>query len=454
MSVGKQLLFSILSAEDAADRRGGLTRLLEHGITRESFLEADEGASFEYMRTYFLRYGVVPSISLVEVEVDIRFPDNALDEPFAFWFDEFRKHLAAVQMVYLSEELEDLVENGRVETAIDCITEYNAKIRGLMQNRRTVSTMADMAEEILDQHAMTQTGQIATGIRIGFPYIDAVTGGIQPGDFWCIVGESGTGKTYISCRCALGAVEQGKKVLLVGMEMPNKQIIRRNMALGAHVSAMNLRLGRLSQFAVQEVRRYVADWRTSGKNDRLVFIEGRINMTVDDLMLAIHEHKPDVVLIDGAYMLRVSGHFKSRWEMNMEVMEALKQIAMTEDVGIVGSFQFDQKVKQKGLANIMGGQSIGQIASVVLGIENEEGGSGRSYNPIEYKELSLMKGREGERGKIRLCYNMARTSIEQVDILLGYEALRQPEGDTVPDSDPDDHDAALAGDDFIETDSF
>ena len=443
MSVGKQLLFSILAEEDASDRRKGLSRLMEHGITGESFQDDREAASFEFMRSYFLRYGTIPSIQLVEIEADIRFPEYALDEPFDFWFDEFRKHLAAVQMVYLTEELEDLVQTGRIETAIDCVTEYNSKIRGILQNRRTVTTMGAEASAILEQHALTQTGQVQTGVRIGFPYIDAVTGGIQPGDFWVVVGESGTGKTFVSCRAAMGAVEQGKKALLVGMEMPNRQMVRRQMALVSRVNAMSLRLGRLSAFAVDQIRHFVEDWRTTGKDDRLVFIEGRINMTVDDLMLAIYEHRPDVVFVDGAYMLKMNGGFRARWEMSMEVMEALKQVAMTENIGLVGSFQFDQKAKTKGLSNIMGGQAIGQIASVVLGIENEDGTSD-GFNDVDHKELTLFKGREGERGKIRLRYDMRHTSIEQVEVLMGYEALSERDRQT-PDPEDDPADSSATG---------
>ena len=107
--------------------------------------------------------------------------------------------------------------------------------------------------------------------------------------------------------------------------------------------------------------------------------------------------------------------------MNMEVMEALKQFAMTENIAIISTFQFDQKQKLKSLATIMGGQAVGQLASVVIGIENEESSS--TFSPVTYKDLTLYKGREGETGKIRLKYDMNRTSIEQDSVIEGQREI-------------------------------
>jgi len=102
---------------------------------------------------------------------------------------------------------------------------------------------------------------------------------------------------------------------------------------------------------------------------------------------------------------------------------------MEMNLPIIATFQFNQKEKTKSQASIMGGQSIGQIASVVMGIENEDGDR-TNFNNVSFKELTLYKGREGESGKIRLRYNMNVTSIEQVEVLEGQEAfIRRAEFD-------------------------
>jgi replicative DNA helicase len=420
MSVGKQLLFSVLIAELNEAKQEYLSKFVDSGVTREMFPNEDERRAFDFMMDYRTRYGVCPSLALVEVETDIRFPRYASQNPFQFWFDEFRKYVKHTTLIDLLDEVENHLADGRVDFAMERIGDTHARLRDLMAERKTSVTLAEIAPDIMERHHLLQIGAIQDGIQTGFPYLDEITGGVQPGDAWAIAGESSTGKTYILCRCALSAVNFGKKALFVSMEMPNMQIGRRSLAMGATVSANNIRLGRLSRFAVNQVRDFLHQWGTSADN-RLVFVEGRVNYSVRDVKAKIMEYRPDVTFIDGAYMLRAGKNFSSRWEMNMEVMETLKQIAMEENIGIVATFQFDQKQKTKSVASIMGGQSIGQIASVVIGIENEADNGG--YSAVSYKELTIYKGREGERAKLRVKYDMNRTSIEQAYVISGNSDL-------------------------------
>lgn len=420
MSVGKQLLFSVLTTEPVSARGDLLTRLQDSGVSEQMFASEDEASAYRFMVDYRRRYGVCPSIALVEVETDIRFPNYASQHPFDYWFDEFRKFVKHGIVLELMAMVEDYLVDGRVDFAIDCIGNAHSGLIDLMAERKSVSTLSEMAHGILEKHDLLQRGLLNEGIYTGFPYIDHVTGGAQPGDTWVIAGESGAGKTYVLCRCAMSAVESGKKCLFVSMEMPNAQVGRRSMAMGAAVNAGNLRLGRLSRFGVDQVREFLRSW-DDGRNSRLIFVEGLVSYSVNDVKSKVKEHKPDVVFIDGAYMLRGTGHNKARWEMNMEVMEALKQFAMTENIAIISTFQFDQKQKLKSLATIMGGQAVGQLASVVIGIENEESSS--TFNSVTYKELTLYKGREGETGKIRLKYDMNRTSIEQESVIEGQREI-------------------------------
>lgn len=416
MSVGKQLLFSVLTAEPQAQRGEYISRLSDAGVVPEMFPNQDEQRACAFIQDYRVRYGVCPSLALVEVETEIRFPQYLSQNPFDFWFDEFRQYVKHTGLIDLITQTENLLTEGRVDAAFDRIGSEHARLRDLMTERRSCVTLAEIGENVLERHHLLQTGALQDGIFTGFPYLDAVTGGVQPGDAWVIAGESGTGKTYILCRCVLSAVENGKKALMISMEMPNMQIGRRSIAMGAAVSSNNFRLGRMSRFAVDQVRGFLRSWGDN-RDNRLILVEGRVQYSVRDVKAKIMEHRPDVVFIDGAYMLRTGRETHARWEMNMEVMETLKQIAMEENIGIVATFQFDQKQKMKGVSTIMGGQAIGQLASVVIGIENEENSS--HYDAVTYKELTLYKGREGERGKIRLRYDMNRTIIEQDSIISG-----------------------------------
>lgn len=433
MSVEKQLLFSVLTAP--ARKRGELlSRLTDAGVSARMFANEEEQLAFEYMVRYRENYGVCPSVALVEVETGVRFPRYASSEPFEFWFDEFRKYIKHGIMLELLGMVEDYLSEGRVDAAVDCLGNTYAGLSNLMAEHRSVATLSELALPILDQHNLLQRGQLRRGIFTGFPYIDSVTGGAQPGDLWVFAGESGAGKTFCLCKCLMSAVETGRKCLFVSMEMPNMQLGRRSMAMGAAVNATSLRLGHLSRFGIEQVREFLRGWDAE-RNARLLFVEGRVNYSVNDVKAKVKEYKPDALFVDGAYMLRSGQMYKARWEMNMEVMETLKQLAMSENIAVLATFQFDQKQRTKNLSTIMGGQSIGQLASVVIGIENVE--SVVAEHGVQYKDLMLYKGREGESGKIRLRYDMNRTRIEQESILEG-----------------DDTQSSTVASDFIDIDEF
>ena len=431
MSIEKQLLFSVLTSPQS-ERMELLSRMVDAGVTPVMFSNDEEKRAYEFILQYRENYGVCPSVQLVEVETEIRFPNYEFPQPFDYWFDEFVKYVKHGVLLELVNLVEDYLADGKVDMAVSCVGRAYSGLSNLLNERKPTATLAELAGPILEKHDLIQRGQLQEGIFTGFPYIDCITGGAQPGDAWAIAGESGSGKTFVLCKCVMSAVEAGKRCMFVSMEMPNMQVGRRSIAMGSEVSATGVRLGRLSIFGLEQVRDFLRGW-DDGRNERLMFVEGRINFSVNDVKAKAKEYRPDAIFIDGAYMLRSTSQAKSRWEMNMEVMEALKQFAMTENIAIIATFQFDQKQRMKNLASIMGGQSIGQLASVVIGIETEE--SQGSFEGIQYKVMTLFKGREGETGKIRLRYDMNRTIIEQDSIIEGNIEVQNDISNELPDID-------------------
>lgn len=434
-SIGKHLLFSVLLQEDTAEKQRLLDRLSDAGVSSNMFGEEEEQRTFDYIMSYRHQYGVCPSLALVEVETGIRFPAFADQQPFDFWFDEFKKSLKHSIMLELISLVEDNLSEGKIEQAMTCIGNAYSGLIDLMAEHKSAARLSELAGPILQKHEMLQRGLIQDGILTGFPYLDRVTGGAQPGDAWVIAGSSGSGKTYTMCKCLLHAVNTGKRCLFVSMEMPNMQMGRRSLAMSSQVSSGALRLGRLSFFGVNQIRDFLHTW-DAAHDERLLFVEGRVNYSIREIKARIKEFRPDALFVDGAYMVRGMSPSKSRWEMNMEVMEILKQIAMTDKIAVISTFQFDQKQKNKSVSTIMGGQAIGQLASVVIGIENVE--DRRSFNGIQFKELTLYKGREGETGKIRLRYDMNRTIIEQDAVIDGIADEDEQTIDMVNDDNSDD----------------
>ena len=417
MQVGRFLLMSILTPDDAAERLRRFKEAELAGVTGDSFNDAEEVAAFQFIHDYVRRYKTVPTIEITQVESGVRFPDFLPDEPFEFWLNEVLRLKVVGVLYHGALDILKFLQENKDGKAREIARTLSRAVDNASDNRG-VQLLSDLLDAEIERHDLRQRYLIKPGIPTGFPYIDKVTDGAQPGDSWAIAGSSGVGKTYIMCRSALEAASKGNKVLFVSMEMPASQITRRTAALGAGVSGTGFRLGRLSWFAMQKVRDFVSAWKEGRDKESFILVEGRIRLSVDDVYSIVDKYHPDVVYIDGAYMVQPSLPLKQTWERVKATFEELKQMAMNENVPVISSVQFAKKGAKDGIEGIGYSYAISQLASVVLAIYNpDDDDEHADYDNVYYKVLELIKGREGEQGKVLLKYDMKRSLIEESAVL-------------------------------------
>lgn len=429
MSLQDHFIRSLVSEGDMRVRANNFSRVLEAGVTSEYFQDDTHRRAFEFINTFYLQFGTVPSLAVIRAELEIHLNDIPPENPFEYYFTSLLRWYRKAALANLIQEAASRNnvgdEEGRDSALIRAITTSAEQASGPLRAFR----LSSLGQNAIAEHMRIQRGDVAPGVKIGIPYIDEQTGGAQAGDLWIFAGSSGSGKTFLTCRCCMGAVMgrfpgprdssqeawARRKVLYISMEMSNTQIGMRDLSLGAQISGTRLRLGQLTQQGVTKARTFLDEWMTDGHDDNLLLFEGGLHMTADNIAALVKQHRPDAVFVDGAYLVGLgASSSKKRWEVNMEVLESLKRLAMGERIPIIATFQFDQKVKTKGIANIMGGQSIGQIASVVIGIGDYESESKGQAGHVMNKSLTILKGRSGEAGSVGVTYDMNQAKIEEI----------------------------------------
>jgi len=251
------------------------------------------------------------------------------------------------------------------------------------------------------------------------PFLDAISDGAQASDTVAVVGRPGAGKSYFLAHMANSAYSYGATPLYAAYEMSNLQNARRLIALRTNLSATSVRLGRLSFQGKKILHDQVYELHDIGRPFYLM--QGTLKSTVEDLVVAIQELKPTVLYVDGAYLLRTANTNLARWERISETAEFLKSIASEFGLPVIASYQFNRKGAGN-LSNIAGADAIGQLASIVISIDDEEDdyeSEGRSMGATRMKTLELLKGREGESGVLRVVYDMQRMIIKQDSIIRG-----------------------------------
>jgi replicative DNA helicase len=213
----------------------------------------------------------------------------------------------------------------------------------------------------------------------------------MPGTVTTLVARPNMGKSYFLIRMANSAWRAGHSVLFVSMEMPNLQTGRRSIGMLARINPDLIRRGRLSERDQQIFRETVAG---VGNGAPFHMVSGSFCESVLDIDLLVGENQPDVVYIDGSYLLwpeKQDGR-QARWERMAEVGEGIQRLALKWNRPIIQTVQFnrDAKGKSKGGLDTIGGTDIvGQVSSVVLGLFPGEG-----VNETIRRKIKIMKNRD------------------------------------------------------------
>jgi len=407
VSVGLGLLIRMV--QDSSP----MTLLGEHGISGDLF-RGDEKPVFEYMNEHVIQFGRLPEVETIEAETGVviqPFPD----EPIGYWLDRFEQRHQSFMLSEANARVDELLREGQVAEARTAVRDVYLRLEERHPEER-LHQLKDVADAVVVDHDELRRKGYIDGVPFGIEHLDYVSNGAQPGDTVALVGRPGMGKSYLLLSNANNAYNHGRIPLVVTLEMPVKQCVRRILALRSHVPATLIRIGKvgwLGRRVVGDALANIAD----GATHPFYFMQGTLTSTVDDLVLRIRETRPHIVYVDGAYMLRTSGRQESHWERVTSTAEYLKKIATEFMIPVIATYQFNRRGPGS-LGNIALSDAVGQLASMVIGIEDE----GEPDDPAElegYKLLELLKGREGERGVIRIHYDMDRMNISQHSVVRG-----------------------------------
>lgn len=390
-------------------RERSLLRLGELGIIPGYFL-AGERTVYEYVRHHVTTYGIFPDLETVKKETEVSFPPGLPDETLEFWADRVKDRNETRIILEVTEDLRKACAEGLLPVAREKARDLYQRLQpSLVQE--SLHRFDQLIEEIVEDHDKRQRATIRSGVPFGLPFLDVITDGAQPADTVALVGRPSVGKSYLLLHMALKAWEHGFTPLFMTMEMSAKQCARRLVALHSQVSATDIRLGRLSYYGRDKLTTDVK--ALLGKEGPpFYFLQGTMTSTVEDLSLHIRELHPSVIYVDGAYLLRTRNRSLARWERVSETAEFLKMVAISFDLPIISTYQFNRRGPGS-LSNIAFSDVVGQLASIAISIDDDAPENSGTYEARQYKLLELMKGREGERGQFRVLYDIQRMIIKQ-----------------------------------------
>lgn len=323
--------------------------------------------AYEYIRSYFAEHGSIPTLRIMQSDVP-NAPIIKVEEP---WEDIVKRVQENYVRGIMTENL-DLIEAykaaGDTKGAINLLGVLASKVHTAIPNKRDVDVTQTGDERLawyLDR--MNNPGTLV-GIPTGFPTIDRATQGLQNGQLITVTGLPKASKSVIAMLFAMAAQEAGMRVLYLTYEMTCDEQTRRLDAYRAGFNDNKLNSGDLSHENLKALKEGLA---YTASLEPIIIAEDVMTISAVGAMCDIH--KPDIVIIDGIYMMEdEQGESMGSPMALTHIVSGAKFLAMRRKMCIVAITQSTPaRTKGETLNNdsIMGSRAFIQYSNVVIGIE-------------------------------------------------------------------------------------
>ena len=353
---------------------------LERGVQDDWFLDDDNKKVWQFIRKHYSEYSEVPTGTTVKDH----YPNYKIfdvQDSIEYLLDtmvDFRRRLLTRQgLENAVEQLQDQDHNAALLAMEQTIAKVNEQ--GVLGTHE-VDLSKNTEQRYKDYEALQN--QTFLGIPTGFEKIDEATAGLQGGQLITVIAPPKTGKSQIALQMAINVHKLGKIPMFQSFEMNNHEQQQRHDAMRAHISHGRLRRGKLLK---EEEDRYIDMLNTMEKEHPFHLVDAVNGITVSALAAKIEQCKPDIVFVDGVYLMmdEITGEMNTPQAIT-NITRALKRLAQRINLPIVIT---TQTLLWKMRAGKVTADSIGysssffQDSDVILGLEPVE----------EDEEIRLLK---------------------------------------------------------------
>ena len=274
------------------------------------------------------------------------------------------------------------------------------------------------------------------GIQSGYPDLDRMLLGFQPGNLIILAARPSQGKTALALDIARNIASGKRKVAFLSLEMSKEELVVRLLCAAGQLDSYRLRQKRLSE---KKDTSGLDDWdRLRGamaKLDKMpIFIDDSSSLTISELRakvksIALEHSGIDMVVVD--YLQLIDGELGSgdmRVQEVSKISRQLKALARELKVPVIALSQLSRHIERREghkkipqLSDLRESGAIEQDADVVLFIhreiseEEERDGSQYAPDPEQETQLLVAKNRNGAIGKVYLLFMRKYATFVQLD---------------------------------------
>lgn len=343
---------------------------------------------------------------------------------------QFLITIDGIEKAYYTKDISEVSEF--IAQSEKKITEVTEK-RRIGDFQRADQVAQKLSEELASLKTATSDDTV-TGTPTGFPRLNVLTHGFQPGEFIVLAARPGIGKTALSLNLAYNATTKANcPVAYFSLEMPANMLFKRLVSADADVEFDNLITG----YNLSPQRRLKLQQSCERMAQKKIYVDDTSGIKLLDLVAKCRKLKaqePDLGLIVVDYIGLVTTSNKSKSESRqLEVQmisQTLKKLALDLKVPVIGVAQLNRNVENRGgepqLSDLRESGSIEQDADIVMMLHEKKFSTGATSknqldkhneevqkqqeivagagDDVKLVDLFIRKNRSGRMGKVPLLF--------------------------------------------------
>jgi replicative DNA helicase len=325
---------------------------IDRGVDPEIHLFGPGKTAWQYVVTHWKQFAEVPELDTVLIKTGLDL-SSQMSETSSFFLEELFNRRTAYLCHEGAKEVVGKLDSRDPKGAAEALSEAHKKIQKEQLTDRKIESLLSLGKDVIKSYDDAKAG--VRGIQTPWPTMNEQTLGWWPEDLALFVGRLGVGKTWtlLLCAHAAWASESSPRILLISTEMNKVKMAMRFFSLHLRMPYDDIRRGRLGEFVEEK---FYAGVREVMDSEGFNIVSGDFVYTIDNVEAAIEADRPDVLFVDGAYLIKNSG--KDRHERVSNTFDDFKRLGKRYKHATVTNMQFNRSAKT-GQGNTIAAENIG-----------------------------------------------------------------------------------------------
>lgn len=244
------------------------------------------------------------------------------------------------------------------------------------------------------------------GVTTGFPKLDSVLGGYQPGIYY-IGARPSQGKTAMLLTMMLSAMRSGHKVAMISIESSEQAIIERMLSADGPIPMTHLKTGAVDKGDMKNFKEAMDRFKQFG-----AFInfnpKGEISEVERTATTFVKGGGAEIIYID--YLQRITAPGRTKIEEVSNASRMVTDLSRVLGVPVVCLAQTGRQADSEApqMSHFQHSSQIEQDADVAMVINHKKEDDGR-----EESFLTVLKNRDGEVGQIPIFFDRNHVRFKQ-----------------------------------------